>query len=112
MISKKIIAGNKGFTLTEVAVALSLLSLLAAYTAPDYFVIVDKAKAVACLTQKQAIEKAREIYYIEHHEQQKVDFKELIDEGYLKSVPECQAGGKYYWQQDTRELRCTIHDRG
>ena len=108
---KKFIACNKGFTVTEVAVAISLLSALAAYTLPDYFALVDKAKVVTCLTQKQAIQRIGEIYYIDHHGQQNVNFEVLIKEGYLETIPECQAGGKYYWQQDTRLLRCTIHDR-
>lgn len=109
---KKILKQPFGFTLAELAIAMAVLSALAAYTAPDYSKVINKAKEVTCLTQRRALEHAEMLYLVEHNYRQSATLEELLNEKYIDILPRCQDGGKYYWKALTPRpvLCCNVHD--
>lgn len=106
----------KGFTFLEVIIVLSILSLLSASIAlPAVIRNIENAKAKVCAENRRVIEHAEQRFLLENYRHSK-NMQELVDEGYLRKMPECPSGGVYAWTSIAAEdpdlqseVGCSVH---
>ena len=110
---------TKGFTMIEIIIALSVLALLSASIAlPAVIKNLENAKAKICSENRRVIEHAEQRFLLEAYRHSK-NMQELVDEGYLRKVPECPSGGVYAWTSAIAEdtdlqsvVGCSVHSAG
>ena len=103
----------------EIIIALSVLALLSASIAlPAVIKNLENAKAKICSENRRVIEHAEQRFLLEAYRHSK-NMQELVDEGYLRKVPECPSGGVYAWTSAIAEdadlqsvVGCSVHSAG
>lgn len=73
------------------------LFFLAAISTPNFNRARGQAKKKACISNMKTIEGATELYLMEKSSRpgMQISAEELTQEGYLKTIPQCPAGGRY-----------------
>lgn len=100
---------RSSFTLVELMIAITILSLLLSYSIPTYYLIVNKAKVSQCFTNRKNVEKVMEFFKNENGYYE-YDIGKLLEKGYLSEYPKCSAGGVYVWiSTEPPILGCSIH---
>jgi general secretion pathway protein G len=107
------ISGNKAFTFVELVMVLSVLGIIAANLAvPAYLNHLDDAREKICIDNRRVIDQATSRYVFDTGTQPDT-LGVLVDNGYVKRVPECPSGGIYAWTSDaaTGEITsvCSLH---
>ncbi len=92
MISYK----NRGVTLIELLMVVTIILALAAIGVIKYVETVQKARVTQCLANRSAIEDAERRYYYTNDEPC-LNISKLVEEGYLDKMPVCAVGGQYVW---------------
>ncbi|MDP8266047.1 MAG: prepilin-type N-terminal cleavage/methylation domain-containing protein [Candidatus Aceula meridiana] len=88
---------KKGFTLVELMVVLMVISLLAANVAIQAVVRNRQtAEDAACTQARRQIQEA-ELFYFGDKGVHSIGLSDLVDSGYLLSLPECPNKGVYAW---------------
>lgn len=82
-----------GFTISEVLVSVSILSLLAAIAMPRFWLAVDSGKLSACRQNLQNVATALQVYANGHDGQFCQELKTLVPD-HLKALPTCPAAGR------------------
>ncbi|MDO5116579.1 MAG: type II secretion system protein [Synergistaceae bacterium] len=106
---------KKGFTLTELLVALVITAILASLAFISYSKAIEKAEETACLANKKTIARAYGIYRQQGGKEKSLagfiaaDYDGLIG----NSSAKCPSGGSYYAASDDAgrdSVLCTLHD--
>ena len=91
--------GDRGFSLVEMVVAISVFAVMMAVVIPHLLGIGVKAQAIACEQNQRMIRAALSEYYLEHHSYPTGDsetkLQALVTDGLLDSVPQDPSGGTY-----------------
>jgi competence protein ComGC len=98
-------------------VAFGALGVMAAVAVPNFRAAKDKAQRRACFANQKVLMGASEMYNMDHGTQLKtLDAKalaELVDKGYLKSIPEDPGQGEgssgHYSFQEDGSVKCSVH---
>ncbi|MBD1371216.1 prepilin-type N-terminal cleavage/methylation domain-containing protein [Hazenella sp. IB182357] len=86
---------DEGFTLIEMLVVLFIIGLILAIMIPNLRSAGEKAQTQAYQANRQLIGSQLDHYYLEFGKYP-VQLSELVEMGYLKSIPNCPGGkGKY-----------------
>ena len=110
---------EKAFVFIELMIIVAIIAIFAAGLAiPRFIKAREKAERNVCLTDRDLIERAEQRYFM-NKEEHSTALQDLVDEGYLKTMPECPSGGVYAWvsypEDDPdyqTELGCSIHGDG
>ncbi|MGM0599524.1 MAG: hypothetical protein ACQETH_06860 [Candidatus Rifleibacteriota bacterium] len=93
-------------------VTIGAAGVFASIAIPNFKRARKKAQERSCVANQHNINGAIEMYNIDHDKPfSSLDgnnLELLLEENYLKSIPECSAGGKYYLTDDGR-VKCTKH---
>lgn len=99
---------NRGFTLVELMVVLVIIAILVAIAVPIYSNTKANAQRRACQANLRLIDGAAAAYFAGYGELPE-SVQELVDKGYLKSLPHCPAGNEPYSLDDEGHAVCN-HD--
>jgi prepilin-type N-terminal cleavage/methylation domain-containing protein len=100
---------KKGFTIIELMVAFTIISILLSYIMPTYFILVKNAKRAQCLANRKIITDAVEIFKGENGYYE-FDINQLKEKGYIAGNIKCSAGGEYIWiSTNPPILGCSVH---
>lgn len=86
-----------GFTLVEIMIVVAIIGLLAAIAIPNFVKARQTAQKNACINNLRQIDGAKEQYMLEEGTQTPPGTVAALSgaAGYIKSEPECPAGGTY-----------------
>jgi prepilin-type N-terminal cleavage/methylation domain-containing protein len=106
-------AYRRGFTLLEIMIVVVILGLLVALALPNFLKSRSQARKQMCIENLSQIESAKQLWGLEHSKRNgdEPTEAELIGiNGYIKKMPECQAGGEYRFHAIGTNATCTIPD--
>jgi len=83
------INSNRGFTLTELMIVVLIMGILVAVAIPATNAARSKAENNACIQNQQIIHTEAVRFYADHG-RYPTDVQELVDGGYLQSMPHCK----------------------
>jgi len=106
----------KGFTLIEVMMVATVVSLAVAVAVPNYVYSKEFALFNTCANNRRAIERAEGQFVLDNDRHSIGITFELKSKGYIEDDCRCSSGGIYYWVaypiSDYRYrtvLGCSIH---
>ncbi len=105
---------KKAFTLIEIMLVVAISGILTTTVTPKFVDAHKKAQENVCLTNRRLIERTEDLYFIQEGKHS-ASVQELVDVGYLDSLPQCPCGGVYLWvpyQEDNPQynvLICSMH---
>ena len=88
----------RGFTLVEIMIVVGIIGLLIAIAVPNWIKTRERAQRDICIENLQQLETAKTLWSLEtgQAEGTEPDEADLIGPTlYLKTMPECPAGGEY-----------------
>lgn len=90
---------NKGFTLVEIMIVVTIIALLAAVAIPNFVRARQTSHANACIANLRQIEGATQVW-LASEPTASLDNTSLVDgvnlvPTYIKNIPTCPAGGTY-----------------
>jgi prepilin-type N-terminal cleavage/methylation domain-containing protein len=92
---------KKGFTLVEIMIVVAIIGIIIAIAVPAFIRARENARGRACQENLTKIDGAKEQYMLENKASNDTDFSDwtslVMDggTGYMKTTPECPAGGTY-----------------
>jgi prepilin-type N-terminal cleavage/methylation domain-containing protein len=92
---KRYVRGNKGFTLIELMLVVTLIGVLASIAIPSYLNYAKRARATQCYVDRGEAQNVIRQYCQEHPDIELTSLQQLIDAGYLRSGFNCPLGGEY-----------------
>ncbi|ASS74964.1 hypothetical protein CIG75_08175 [Tumebacillus algifaecis] len=110
--------GQQGFTLIELAVVVFVISVLIAIALPNLRGTGEKAQRVTCEGNQRLLRAQLENFYlIENSYPNGLSdverLKQMVDRGYLQSLPSCPGGGTYAItvapDGKSAEVNCPVH---
>lgn len=99
------------FSLLEIMIVVAILGLLIAIAVPSWVKSRQRAQRELCIENLHQIETAKQLLALEHGRTagEEVLMEDLVGpELYLKSLPECPAGGDYLVNPVRIPAECTI----
>jgi prepilin-type N-terminal cleavage/methylation domain-containing protein len=87
--------GNKGFTLIELMLVVTIAGVLASIAMPSYLNYIQRARATQCSVDRGEAQNIIVQYYQSHPDTELTSLQQLIDGGYLRSGFNCPLGGEY-----------------
>jgi len=107
---------ERGFSFLEMTFVLAIIGFLMLIGIPNYKAVAEKAQKTSCEANRKLIEAQLENYYLEHHSYLAGTTDEilgkLVDEKYLKDIPDCPVKDGIYTIDITAEpivVTCDIH---
>lgn len=96
----KLASVKKGFTLVEIMIVVAIIGIIIAIAVPAFLRARENARGRACQENLSKIDGAKEQYAIEKKlgHNASVSMAQLVNTdgtGYIKSTPNCPAGGDY-----------------
>ncbi|MFH1878586.1 MAG: LamG-like jellyroll fold domain-containing protein, partial [Candidatus Omnitrophota bacterium] len=89
---------KKGFTFVEIMVVASIIGLLSASQAvPSYLKYRDRAVTGLCGKARSLIEQSEQRYFFDKGVHS-ASIQDLVEAGYIKSLPVCPGHGVYAWK--------------
>ena len=103
---------KSGFTLVEIMIVVAIIGLLAAIAIPNFVRARETARKNACIGNLRQIESAKEQWALENKKAatETPAASELYPDKYIKSTPECPAGGTYSINNLGTRPTCSITD--
>jgi prepilin-type N-terminal cleavage/methylation domain-containing protein len=109
---------ERGYTLVELMVVVTLLWILMIVSVPEYFTSVKSARAAQCRANRDAL--ARAAYSLVQERnlgpgQPVPSIGQIVGRGLLAIRPECMAGGIYHWVEmdipddGVPSMGCSVH---
>ncbi len=92
---RRFIPGNRGFTLLELLLVITIAGVLASVAAPGYLNYLQRARATQCHVDRGEAQNIIIQYYQSHSDTEITSLQQLIDAGYLRSGFNCPLGGEY-----------------
>ena len=92
---KRYTKGNKGFTLIELMLVVTIAGVLASIAMPSYLNYAQRARATQCSVDRGEAQNIIVQYYQSHPDTEITSLQQLINEGYLRSGFNCPLGGEY-----------------
>ncbi len=92
---KRCTKGNKGFTLIELMLVVTIAGVLASIAMPSYLNYAQRARATQCSVDRGEAQNIIVQYYQSHPDTEITSLQQLINEGYLRSGFNCPLGGEY-----------------
>ena len=86
---------NRGFTLLELMMVISMVGVLASIATPSYLNYIQRARATQCHVDRGELQNIVIQYYHDHSGAELQSLRQLVDEGYLPSERTCPLGGEY-----------------
>jgi general secretion pathway protein G len=86
---------NKGFTLIELIMVITLVGVLASIATPSYLNYAQRARAAQCSVDRDSAQNVIRQYCIDHSDSELTSLQQLIDAGYLRNGFNCPLGGEY-----------------
>jgi prepilin-type N-terminal cleavage/methylation domain-containing protein len=86
---------NRGFTLIELVMVLTMVGMLASIATPSYLNYIERARATQCHVDRGEVQNIIVQYYHDHSDVELQSLQQLVDEGYLHSGSNCPLGGEY-----------------
>jgi prepilin-type N-terminal cleavage/methylation domain-containing protein len=106
-------AHGRGFTLLEIMIVVTILGLLVALALPNFLKSRNHARKMMCIENLSQIESAKQLWGLENARRtgDEPTRTDLIGvNGYIKAMPECQAGGEYRFNSIGTNATCNIPD--
>ncbi len=101
----------RGFTLVEIMIVITIISVLMMLVSFSYVGIRDRIRKTSCLENMRVIYKAATLCQTERAiEGNNLTVKMLYDEGYIRRLPTCPSGGKYWIQGEKDKLRISCNE--
>lgn len=92
---KRLAKSNRGFTLIELVMVITMVGMLASIAIPSYLNYIEKARATQCHVDRGEVQNIIVQYYHDHSDTELQSLQQLVDEGYLHSGSNCPLGGEY-----------------
>jgi len=92
---RQYIKENKGFTLIELMLVVTIAGVLASIATPGYLNYIQRARATQCHVDRGEAQNIIIQYYQTHPDTELTSLQQLIDGGYLRSGFNCPLGGEY-----------------
>jgi prepilin-type N-terminal cleavage/methylation domain-containing protein len=92
---KRYAKGNKGFTLIELMLVVTIAGVLASVAIPSYLNYAQRARATQCSVDRGEAQTIIVEYYQSHSGTEITSLQQLIDAGYLPNGFNCPLGGEY-----------------
>ena len=92
---KRYVKDNRGFTLIELMMVITMVGVLASIATPSYLNYIDRARATQCHVDRGEVQNIIVQYYHNHSDTELQNLQQLIDEGYLHSGSTCPLEGEY-----------------
>jgi prepilin-type N-terminal cleavage/methylation domain-containing protein len=86
---------NRGFTLIELMMVVTIVGVLASIAIPSYLNYIQKARSAQCHVDRGEVQNIIIQYYNDHSDTELQSLQQLVDEGYLHSGSNCPLGGEY-----------------
>ena len=107
---------RRAFTLVEIVVVGAIIGMLAASLAAISFMKArETAEEKICEESRRLVEHAEERYTLSEGAHS-TGLQDLVDEGYLRSIPACPSKGVYAWENVTSgdpleqaKMACSVH---
>jgi prepilin-type N-terminal cleavage/methylation domain-containing protein len=87
--------GNRGFTLIELMLVVTMVGVLASIAIPSYLNYIQRARATQCSVDRDEAQNVIVQYCQDHPDTELTSLQQLIDGGYLPSGFNCPLGGEY-----------------
>lgn len=106
----KIKLSQKGFTLIEIIVVLSVISFLASIVIPSIIQARATARRKTCVSNLRMIRDAKTIYYnVDNGTKDPLALSDLVPT-YVKNTPACPSGGTYDVRGGAQDPLCSYGD--
>ncbi len=105
IILNKIKLNTKGFTLIELIIVISIISILAAITVPNFIGYIEKSKEEVCNVNCLKLERMYELYL----ETEGLDHSDVLFKSFLNDYSKntCPSHGEITYING--EVRCSVH---
>ena len=92
---KRYVKDNRGFTLIELVMVITMVGVLASIATPSYLNYIERARATQCHVDRGEVQNVIVQYYHDHSDVELQSLQQLVDEGYLHRGSNCPLGGEY-----------------
>ena len=108
--------GKRGFTLTEILIAVAIVGILIAIAIPNFLKGAETAKKKACINNLMIIDAAKEQYALDYNLASGTSLttpttaiKDAIDSSYIKGgAPTCPSDGNYTYGNIGTDPTCDL----
>jgi type II secretion system protein G len=105
--------GKSGFTLVEIMIVVAIIGLLAAIAIPNFMQARTTAQKNACIANLRQMDGAISLWALDNKKgaSDEVTMENLVTD-YIKTTPQCPAGGTYTLDTVADTPTCSLADDG
>ena len=98
---------KSGFTLVEIMIVVAIIALLAAIAIPSFMNARTRSQSSACQNNLRQLSGAKDQYALDNNNATPANPADLVNT-YIKSVPNCPAGGAYTLNALGSDASCSL----